>query len=134
MLALSNPYLTAPMGMDSDQWFTNAVGVVNASIDPTEFLDLLLAIEQQMGRDRSAGKDRAIDLDLLFYNDLILDSDRLIVPHPEIQNRMFVLAPLKELAPDHIHPVIDLSTQEMFKRLAIVGDQTIKPISWSDSP
>ncbi len=133
LLALSNPYLTAPMGMNSEQWFTNAAGAINTTVPPENLLDLLLSIEQEMGRDRSSGKDRVIDLDLLFYNDLILDSGRLTLPHPEIRSRMFVLAPLEELAPDHIHPIFDLTTKEMRKRLASIDNQSIKPINWSDS-
>jgi 2-amino-4-hydroxy-6-hydroxymethyldihydropteridine diphosphokinase len=132
LLALSNPYLSAPIGMDSALWFTNAVGVINTSLTPDDLLDLLLATEQQMGRDRSSGKDRVIDLDLIFYNDLVRNSGRLTLPHPEIQNRMFVLAPLEELAPDHIHPVFDLTTTEMRKRVVAKENQSIKPINWSD--
>lgn len=130
-LALSSPYETAPVGMESDQWFTNAVGAVDTQKNPEELLDILLDIEKKMGRDRSKGEDRIVDLDLLFYDMLIRQTDDLVVPHPEIEHRLFVLAPLEELAPDHIHPQTELTIRQM--RLKIMDkEQQIRKVCWQE--
>ncbi len=132
VLGLSRPYASAPVGMESDQWFTNAVGAVDTSLPPDELLELLLSIEKKMGRDRSKGEDRIIDLDILYYNDLIQDSGHLTIPHPEMHKRLFVLAPLEELAPDKIHPVQNISTTAMWKNITAVSGQSIKRLTWSE--
>jgi 2-amino-4-hydroxy-6-hydroxymethyldihydropteridine diphosphokinase len=104
---LSCPYTTAPVDMASDRWFTNAVGRLQVSLPPLELLKVLLAVEASFGRTRSGepGKpagyqDRSLDLDLLYYGELVLDSPELVLPHPRIGDRLFVLAPLAELEPD----------------------------------
>lgn len=131
LLRISLPYVTAPVGMLSEQWFTNAVGAVDTTLSPEELLNLLLETEREMGRDRSKGEDRIVDLDILYFDDLVLNSGGLIIPHPEIANRLFVLAPLEELAPDHLHPVLGMTTAAMRKKLALSSDQQMKPLSWS---
>jgi 2-amino-4-hydroxy-6-hydroxymethyldihydropteridine diphosphokinase len=130
-ISLSSPYLTAPVGMESEQWFTNAVGVLQTSKTPDELLALMLEVERKMGRDRSLGEDRIIDLDILYYDDVICHVADLDLPHPEIANRLFVLAPLAELAPDHLHPVNGHSTRQMMRQLAVAG-QGVKKITWND--
>ena len=128
-ISLSTPYLSAPVGMNSEQWFTNAVGVVETSLAPEVLLTRLLALESDMGRDRSQGKDRIIDLDILYYDDLIYHSATLDLPHPELTDRLFVLAPLAELAPDHLHPVTLQSSRQMLRLFPRDG-QEIKNITW----
>jgi 2-amino-4-hydroxy-6-hydroxymethyldihydropteridine diphosphokinase len=123
-ITLSSPYQTAPVGMESDHWFTNGVGVLQTSLSPRDLLQEMLRVEQEMGRDRSKGMDRTVDLDILYYDDVILAEADLEIPHPEISRRLFVLAPLAEVAPDHIHPVLEQSSQ-MLKR-ACVGDDVQK--------
>lgn len=103
---LSSPYKTEPVSLDTEHWFTNAVGEITTSLAPEELLAVMLAIETELGRNRTLTKDRPVDLDLLYYGDLIINSQTLIIPHPQIANRLFVLAPLAELAPEHLHPVI----------------------------
>ncbi|NOX24773.1 MAG: 2-amino-4-hydroxy-6-hydroxymethyldihydropteridine diphosphokinase [Deltaproteobacteria bacterium] len=131
-IGLSSPYLSTPVGMTSTQWFTNAVGVLQTSIAPDDLLAVLLNVERDMGRDRSLGKDRMIDLDILYYDDLVCHTASLILPHPEIANRLFVLAPLVELAPDHLHPVAGQSSRQMRRLLAAAVGQEIKKITWND--
>lgn len=126
-LTLSHPYRSEPVGMTSEQWFTNAVGVCETKITPQELLVLLLQIEQAMGRDRARGMDRVIDLDILYYNDLVLNEPELTIPHSELANRLFVLAPLAEVAPDHRHPVSQKTSLEMRQR---VRGQAVDQISW----
>lgn len=121
ILSLSSPYETAPVGMESDTMFTNAVGVLQTTLLPHDLLQLMLSIEQGMGRDRSLGMDRTVDLDILYYDDEIISDADLEIPHPEMTSRLFVLAPLTEVAPDHVHPILNQSSQ-MLKRLCAADD------------
>ncbi len=101
---LSSPYMTAPVGMISRHWFTNAVGRVQVFLPPLDLLKALLAIETKFGRTRDnknfGYQDRSLDLDLLFYGTMVLDSTELSLPHPRINDRLFVLAPFAEIEPD----------------------------------
>ena len=127
---LSSPYITEPIGIDSEHWFTNAVGMLQTSLPPKKLLEVLLQVEMEMGRDRVKGTDRNIDLDILFYDDVINSDDELIIPHPEIQNRLFVLTPFRELDPDFIHIVLDKSIKVLEQALSDSG-QSIQKSSWS---
>lgn len=117
LVRLSSPYRTNPVGMSSDNWFTNAVGMIETDLAPKLLLAGLLAIEKAMGRDRKKNRDRTVDLDILFYNTIVSSSEGLVIPHPEIQNRLFVLAPLAELMPDYRHPVLKKTAGEMLRDL-----------------
>jgi len=99
---ISGFYRSAPWGkLDQDDFF-NAVAMVETELQPGELLEVLLQIEQQLGRDRSAGRwgPRCIDLDLLTYDDLVMKSPGLELPHPRMHLRAFVLRPVLELDPD----------------------------------
>jgi len=132
LLALSSPYETEPVGIDSQRQFTNAAGALLVTQGPREFLELLLTLEGEMGRDRSKGCDRAIDLDILYFDDLIMTEPDLVLPHPEIAQRLFVLEPLTEVAPDHIHPRLQLSSKTMLFNLRGTVTHYIKKISWEE--
>jgi len=119
LVRLSGFYCTEPVGMETPFWFVNAVGVVATSLPPEKLLDALLAIEGELGRDRSLGCDRVIDLDLLLYGDLVRESENLSVPHPRMHERFFVLAPLVELAPDLVHPVLKRTMAELLRGLPL---------------
>jgi 2-amino-4-hydroxy-6-hydroxymethyldihydropteridine diphosphokinase len=101
---LSSPYMTAPVGMSSQHWFTNAVGRLQVSISPLDLLQVMLAVEASFGRTRQemvfGYQDRSLDLDMLYYGDVIMDTPELTLPHPRIADRLFVLAPFAELEPD----------------------------------
>lgn len=101
---ISSPYMTAPVDMTSHHWFTNSVGLAEVTLTPLELLQCLLAVEAQFGRTRKnknfGYEDRSLDLDLLYYGDTVMDSPELILPHPRIAERLFVLVPLAELAPE----------------------------------
>ncbi|NOQ45129.1 MAG: 2-amino-4-hydroxy-6-hydroxymethyldihydropteridine diphosphokinase [Desulfobulbaceae bacterium] len=135
-LILSHPYRTEPVGMNSDNWFINAAGVLETSLQPEALLDTLLTVEQQYGRLRKSDnvgyQDRTLDLDLLLYDDCVLKSEKLLLPHPEIHRRLFVLAPLAEIIPQQEHPVLQKGIAELFS--ALVKDRKqgkIKKISWA---
>jgi 2-amino-4-hydroxy-6-hydroxymethyldihydropteridine diphosphokinase len=102
----SSLYETEPLG-NAPTWYVNAVAALDTAIEPAPLLAALLAIERTMGRTRVAADrytSRTIDLDLLLFDDRILDEPGLVVPHRALHERRFVLAPLAELAPDVLHP------------------------------
>ena len=117
ILSLSSPYKTEPVGITTDNWFTNAVGALETGLPPRTLLNVMLDIERGMGRDRAAGHDRSVDLDILYYDDQIIQDADLEVPHPGISSRLFVLAPLVQIAPDHLHPGLGLTSRQMLMAL-----------------
>lgn len=101
-------YETAPRFVEDQPHFINASAHLKTSLSPHILLQSLLAIEHQLGRVRTIDKGpRTIDLDILFYADLIIDEENLTIPHPDLHNRDFVLIPLVEIAPDLVHPVFN---------------------------
>jgi 2-amino-4-hydroxy-6-hydroxymethyldihydropteridine diphosphokinase len=114
---VSRYYESEPWGFSSENRFCNCCLALRTSIAPLALLDLLLEIEQAMGRLREGVgySDRVIDIDILFYGDSQLDNPRLTLPHPSMGDRRFVLAPLAEIAPLLIHPVYGLSITEMLQ-------------------
>lgn len=105
--AASSLYQTAPWGNTNQQHFLNQVLEVNTPLNANEVLTTILAIEQQMGRVREAKwAPRTIDIDILFFNEAIINEDDLTVPHPLLHQRRFTLVPLAEIAPDLIHPLL----------------------------
>jgi 2-amino-4-hydroxy-6-hydroxymethyldihydropteridine diphosphokinase len=116
---LSSPYLSAPVGMVSQHWFTNAVGRLRVTLAPLALLDHLFAVEAQFGRTRTGGgyADRTLDLDLLYFGDATSDSPELTLPHPRLRERLFVLAPLAELAPFFRDPISQKTMQHLHEQL-----------------
>ncbi len=108
----------------SDQpWYVNAVIQVETNLGPHALMALLLEIEQSLGRERrETGAARIIDLDLLSYDNFIMDSEdnhgrSLKLPHPRLQQRRFVLAPLTEIEPDWLHPSLQMTSKELLAAL-----------------
>ena len=117
-LGASSLYRTQPVGSVEQPPFINAVFSLEPEIGPQELLSLLLEIEQKMGRVRKERwGPRVIDLDLLFFGGEIIKEPSLEVPHPRLHERRFVLAPLAEIAPDFVHPVIKKSVSELLAGL-----------------
>ena len=141
LLVLSKPYKSEPVGMESTNWFINAVGSLQTSLEPFKLLREMFVVEKSLGRERileGIPEDRCLDLDLLYWDDLVSDDPRVTLPHPEIANRLFVLKPLAEIKPELFHPVIQRTTEEMMQdllqrdRQAGQGSQVILT-SWSGS-
>lgn len=112
-------YDTAPVPASDQPWFVNAVVAVATEADPPALLATLQAVEAAFGRQRSVpNAARTIDLDLLAYDDrVVADGAHLIVPHPRMQERAFVLLPLAEIAPGWRHPVTGRSVEDMIAAL-----------------
>ncbi len=114
----SSLYRTSPVGDDAGGWFVNAAVLVKTILDPLALLDEMLEIEKGFGRVRTIKwGPRTLDLDILFYEDRQIDLPRLKVPHPLMDERLFVLAPLAEIAPEWTHPGSGRSVRQMFDQL-----------------
>jgi len=140
LLVLSAPYRTEPVGMESANWFINAVGSLLTALEPEELLGKMLAIEAGLGRKRhlkSKPEDRSVDLDLLYWGDRVSDNPRVILPHPEVANRLFVLFPLTEIGPEVMHPVLKKTSLEMLNECRAKQSQRssgsgVRETSWSN--
>ena len=105
LVAASSLYASAPVGVPEQPDFVNAVAEIETELGARALLDGLLAIEARFGRERkSPGAPRTLDLDLLLYGDRAIAEPNLVVPHPRMHERAFVLAPLVEIAPDAVVP------------------------------
>ena len=114
LLLQSNLYATAAWGNTSQPDFLNQVIKIATNLQAVETLEIILSIEKEMGRIRTVkNAPRIIDIDILFFNNEIINRIDLIVPHPEIQNRRFVLTPLNEIAPQMIHPVLNKTIDQL---------------------
>lgn len=110
----SSLYETAAWGNTDQPAFLNQVLVIETKLDAASLMKKILSIEEQMGRSRkNKWEPRIIDIDILFFNKEIINSELLTVPHPHIPNRRFVLAPLNELSPAFIHPVSGRNMHEL---------------------
>ncbi|WP_289104908.1 2-amino-4-hydroxy-6-hydroxymethyldihydropteridine diphosphokinase [uncultured Bacteroides sp.] len=115
--SLSSFYVTEPWGFESDNSFLNAALCVDTSLEPAAILHIIKEIEVEMGRtQKSVNKvysDRPIDIDILLYDDMIMKSDELTIPHPLMTERDFVMKPLVEIAGDAVHPVFKKRLKEI---------------------
>ena len=125
ILRQSSWYLTQPVGLDDPEWFINGVFLLETGQAPRELLETLLKIENRLGRERTIKwGPRTIDLDILFYDDRVIQEVDLVIPHSELEKRRFVLDPLSEIAPDLIHPIIKKTITELKEALE-TGEQAI---------
>jgi 2-amino-4-hydroxy-6-hydroxymethyldihydropteridine diphosphokinase len=121
------------VGLDDPEWFINGVFLLETGQAPRELLETLLTIESRLGRERTVKwGPRTMDLDILFFDDRVIQEVDLVIPHPELEKRRFVLDPLSEIAPDLIHPVIEKTIRELKEALE-TGEQAIKKLPANNS-
>ena len=112
---VSSIYDSEPVGNVEQPRFLNLVCQVTTNIEPAGLLALAKGIEAKMGRSGPSGSPRTIDIDILFYGDQVMETPELVIPHPRLAKRAFVLAPLVEIAPDLVHPVSGKTAKELLK-------------------
>ncbi|MBC8231341.1 2-amino-4-hydroxy-6-hydroxymethyldihydropteridine diphosphokinase [bacterium] len=115
----SSLYETEPVGYENQGWFLNGVIEIETFVLPHKLLSLIKKVERIMGRKRRIRwGPREIDLDILLYNQRCVDTPGLIIPHPRMHERSFVLVPLVEISPRVIHPIFKKSAQQLLAKLA----------------
>jgi len=122
---VSPVYETEPRDLKDQPWFLNLVAEVETNLFPRQLLTRVQKVERGLGRKRIVPKGpRGIDIDILLVGNFVIDSRELVVPHPRLAERRFVLQPLADLAPDLRHPVLRRTVKEM---LAAVTGQAVRP-------
>ena len=115
---ISSVYKTDPVGYEAQAHFLNGVAAIQTDLPPLSLLHALKDIETAIGRKhRIRWGPREIDLDILIYGDLRLQTEKLVIPHPEMHLRRFVLVPLAEITPDLVHPVFQETIHALLERL-----------------
>lgn len=120
LLIMKSPfYETEPVGYEKQGWFLNAVIKIETLLDPSELLRDLKSVESDLGRNFQQVRfgPRTLDLDILFYDNLIENGADLVIPHPRMHERRFVLKPLCDIAPAMIHPILKKSVTQLLKEL-----------------
>lgn len=133
ILRCSHSYESKAWGFTSSENFYNQAIILDTDFTPEELLDKVMEIEQQLGRNREeeaaikaqTGErfaPRKIDIDILFYEDEVIDTPTLKIPHPLIQDRDFVLRPLNEIAPEKVHPTLRKTIHTLFEEMEAKGE------------
>jgi len=121
VLSLSSVYETKPWGFESENDFLNMMVCIETTLSPADVLNCTQEVEKAMGRTKKTDGsycDRIIDIDLIAYDDLIIRTEKLQLPHPLFHRRRFVLEPFNEIAQDYIHPVLQKKVSELLKESA----------------
>jgi 2-amino-4-hydroxy-6-hydroxymethyldihydropteridine diphosphokinase len=131
VLKVSAWFLTQPVGLEDPEWFVNGAALLETGLSPEDLLNHLLEIEKRMGRERTVKwGPRVIDLDLLSFDQEVIQGGFLTLPHPFLEKRRFVLMPLAEIAPDYRHPLLGKTMKELNRELPAEG-QTVVPLEGS---
>ena len=125
---ISSIYETQPVGYRDQPWFLNLVCLGHTRLQPYDLLEFLVEIETAMGRVRSENRygPRTIDIDILAFEDRVIEHDDLVIPHPHMTDRRFVLQPLVEIAPDWRHPVDGKTAKELLEAL---NGEVVRPFA-----
>ena len=127
VVTVSSFYETEPVEFTEQAWFLNCAVALETTKTPTQLMTALLAIEREMGRQRTREKGpRTIDIDILLFGDAVVDSPELTIPHPAMQQRRFVLEPLAEIAAEARHPALGKTVGGLLR--ALPAGQTVRRI------
>jgi len=127
VLAVSSLYETEPVEFTEQPWFLNCAIAIETSKTPQQLMASILRIEEEMGRRRVQKKGpRSIDIDILLFGDMIVESEELTIPHPAMHQRRFVLEPLAEIAPQALHPTFKKTIRELLD--ALPTGQTVRTL------
>lgn len=130
--AISSLWETEPVGIPGPNPVLNAALQAKTRLSPRALLDLCRSVEDQAGRRRTAPERRTLDVDILLYDDLVLDEPDLTIPHPRFASRRFNLAPLAEIAPDRIHPVLRRTVRELLDGCEDPSWVRVKAAEWGE--
>lgn len=117
ILSISSVYETQPVGYDDQPWFLNQVAEVGAELNPHSLLQVIKKIERRMKRDSPVEKGpRTIDIDILLAENAVIETENLVIPHPRLAERNFILLPMMEIAPEAVHPLMEMNIQELWMK------------------
>jgi 2-amino-4-hydroxy-6-hydroxymethyldihydropteridine diphosphokinase len=129
VLRCSSLYRTEPLGKHDQNWFVNGVVLCETTLGPERLLFVLQQMEKRCGRvRRERWGPRTLDLDLLSFGEVVLETESLTLPHPRLHERRFVLVPLLEVAPNWRHPVLLRTARELLEALDVEQGQSVEPL------
>ena len=120
IISTSSFYESEPWQMNSENWFVNAIVQLSTTLSPLDLLSECQRIENQLGRKRNADSryiDRTIDIDIIFYDNIIINTPTLTIPHKHFHRRVFMLIPMLEIAPDFVHPFFGKTVENLYEAI-----------------